>query len=317
MLLAGTILSLSITSYSQDEEKTMQKNESIEHHHHQMKDVTIKKIGDDSTVVYIHKKCPGHDMMWDRNRDWDHFPGKHCPFACNNGKYNGHWAGVELGWNGFVNSNLKMDYPGYEFMDMNVARSMMVNLNPFELNLNLVKNHFGFTSGLGFQLDNYFLTGSYFLVKDSAKLTAYKIYDDKGNQVVLERNKLFEAWMNIPLLFEFQTNSQMKRNSFHFTAGVIGGIRIGAYQKEVYKNWNQMFYLKDENGRTVGTFYNDDKYTRQHGVFHLQNFKLDATVRIGWSFLNFFGTYSLTPMFFKNQGPEVYPWTMGITLLGW
>ena len=44
-------------------------------------------------------------------------------------------------------------------------------------------------------------------------------------------------------------------------------------------------------------------------------FKFDATVRIGWSFLNLFATYSVNTMFKKNEGPEIYPWTAGITLM--
>ncbi len=105
-------------------------------------------------------------------------------------------------------------------------------------------------------------------------------------------------------------------NSFHVTLGVIGGLRIGSYTKQTFDTWNQFYYLKD-NGKDVASFYTDDKYVRDHGVYHQNNFKLDATARIGWSFLNFFATYSITPMFMKDRGPELYPWTVGITLVGW
>jgi len=61
----------------------------------------------------------------------------------------------------------------------------------------------------------------------------------------------------------------------------------------------------------------DDHPTRTKDQYHLNPFKLDATMRIGWSFLNFYATYSITPMFQKDQGPQLYPWAAGITLLGW
>ena len=49
--------------------------------------------------------------------------------------------------------------------------------------------------------------------------------------------------------------------------------------------------------------------------FHMQPFKFDATVRIGWGFVNLYATYSINQMFKKDKGPEVYPWTIGITFV--
>jgi hypothetical protein len=268
-----------------------------------MKGMKVENMGGDSTLIIIHKN------------EWGHCPMKH-PFWCHKGKYNGHWAGVDFGWNGYVDRDFNMDFDKTPYMNMNVARSMMVNLNPFELNVNLAKQHFGFTTGLGFQLSNYYFTGNSKLIDDSAKLVAYPVYDEKGNPVDLKVNKLFTAWLTLPILFEYQTNGGMRMNSFHFTLGVVGGLRIGSYTKQTFDTWNQFYYLKD-NGKDVVSFYTDDKFVRDHEAYHQNNFKLDATARIGWSFLNFFATYSITPMFTKDRGPELYPWTVGISLIGW
>lgn len=301
ILLAGIFLFCMNGLYAQNEENEGKEKEH-KHHNYEMKGMSIEDHGDSTTVITIHKN------------DWD-WPMKHH-FCWKKHKYNGHWAGVDFGWNGYVNRDFKMDFPDYPFMDMNVARSLMVNLNPFELNLNLAKQHFGFTTGLGFQLSNYYFTGNDKMLGDSAKLVAYPIYDDKGNPVDLKVNKLFTAWLTLPVLFEYQTNRGMRLNSFHVTLGVIGALRIGSYTKQTFHTWNQFYYLRDE-GKDFASFYTDKKFVRDHGVFHQNNFKLDATLRIGWSFLNFFGTYSLTPMFKKDHGPELYPWTLGITLVGW
>jgi len=296
ILISGVLMSSGFKGFTQDEHK--------EEHH--MKGVKIEKKGDDSVVISINK------------HDFDHFPMDGGPFCCKKHKFNGHWAGIELGWNGYVNSDFNMDFTSsQQYLNMNVARSMMVNFNPFEINLNLVKNHFGFISGLGFQFNNYYFTQNYQLNEDSSLLLAYKVYDDNGNPVDLKVNKLTVCWLNLPILFEYQTNNKMRVNSFHFTAGVIGGLRIGSYQKQEFDTWNTFYYLKDANSKTVGSFYADKKYIRSKGAYYLNNFKLDATARIGWSFLNFFATYSLTPMFQQNHAPELYPWSVGITLVGW
>jgi hypothetical protein len=294
---------------------TAQDKESGGHHTHSGNDTTefmhggvkIQSIGEDSMVIYVKKKHIDHF-------DMNTFP---CMW-CKKEKYNGHWAGVEIGINGYATPDFNMNFPPSEqYMNMNTARSIVVNLNIFELNLNLVKKHFGLTSGLGFQLNNYYFTGSYMLIPDSSSLVAYQVVDQNGTPANLKVNKLFVSWLNLPVLFEYQTNSYRKINSFHVGIGVVGGVRISSYTKQTYTDYNMNYYLVDQSGNRVATFYLDDAKTRKHDSYHLSPFKLDATLRIGWSHLNLWGTYALTPMFQKNQGPELYTWNVGLTLLGW
>lgn len=301
VLMAGL---MSLTGFTQ---------EKSEHRHHSsddstrtiMQGVTVKKIGKDSMVVYVRTK---------EMKKWDEFP----PFPmCRKGKYNGHWAGVELGINGYVNENFNMNFEKYPYMNMNTARSMVVNLNPFEFNVNIAKNKFGFTSGLGFQLSNYYFTGNYVWIGDSTQLMAYQVKDVNNNYVGLKQDKLFVSYLNIPLLFEFQTNPKRNLKAFHVSVGVIGGVRICSYSKQKYNSIDQTYYLVDDKGGRVASYYVSDNVVRSYGAYHLSPFKLDASFRIGWSFLNLFATYSLTPMFQNNQGPKLYPFTVGITLLGW
>ena len=193
----------------------------------------------------------------------------------------------------------------------------MVNINPFEFNFNLARNHFGITSGVGFSLNNYYFSNSIMLIQDSMKLVAYNIVDQNGKPADMKVNKLYVSWLNVPVLFEYQTNSKMRLNSFHFTLGVIGGVRIGSYTKQEYYARNTDYFLKDDNGKTVATFNSGEKPFRERGQYHMNTFKAEATARIGWSFLNLWTTYSLTPMYQKDQGPVLHPWTVGLTLIGW
>jgi len=270
-----------------------------------MKNMTIEHHGTDTTYIIIHHG--NHDRGME-----------HWPMMCRKGKYNGHWAGVDFGWNGYVNSNFNMSFPANQkYLDLNSSRSMTVNLNPVELNLNIAKNHFGLTSGLGFTFNNYFFSNSTLLVHDSSTLMAYRLVDQNGNKADMKVNKLTVVWLTVPVLFEYQTNSGIKWNSFHLTAGVVGGVRICAYTKQQFYSRYTTYYMQDDNGMNIGSVYVDNKFTRTHSQYHLNPFKLDATVRIGWSFLNFFANYSVTQMFQKNEGPELYPWAIGITLCGW
>ncbi len=248
----------------------------------------------------------------------DDFSMEDFPFCKNKNKYNGHWAGFELGVSGYVTPDFDMNFnPDYPYMNMNTARSITVNINPFELNLNLYKNKIGFTTGLGFQISNYYFTDNYVMLQDSSTLVAFKVEDSQGNPVKLKVNKLVTSYLNLPIFFEYQTNPYRRLSSFHVTLGVIAGVRIGSYTKQVYENEGEAYSLVDEQGNKVADYEVEHHSVQDRGAFHLSPFKLDAAFRVGWSHLNLFSTYSLTQMFQKDQGPELYPFTVGITLLGW
>jgi len=246
------------------------------------------------------------------------FDPENFPFCSHHSKFNGHWAGIELGISGYTTPDFDMNFsPAHPYMNMNTARSFTVNINPFDMNVNLCHNHFGFTSGLGLQISNYYFTGNYIMLKDSAELVAYKVQDEDGKDVELDVNKMVITHITLPLLFEYQTNPYRKLNSFHVTLGVVAGLRIGSYTKQEYEDKSGKYFLVDETGRQVASYELDHRMVRDHGSYHLNPVKLDAAFRIGWSHVNLFSTYSLIPMFQKNQGPELYPFTIGITLLGW
>jgi len=304
-LLLSLLIVLFFTPSSQAQSDSITKEKTHRgHKDFYMNNIRVQHHGKDTTIVIIH-----HDHHSDMGR---------CPFMSRKGKYNGHWAGIELGWNGYVNDSHNMTFPSNQkYLDLNTSRSMTVNLNPVELNLNLVKNHFGLTSGLGFTFNNYYFSNSTLLIHDSATLVAYKLVDQNGVKADMKVNKLTVVWLTVPLLLEYQTNSGIRWNSFHFSLGVIGGVRLCAYTKQQFYSRYTTYYLQDDNGQNIGSVYVDNRYTRTQSQYHLNPFKLDATMRIGWSFLNIFVNYSVTEMFQKDQGPILYPWAVGITLCGW
>jgi hypothetical protein len=54
---------------------------------------------------------------------------------CKPSRFNGHWAGFEMGLNGYVNSDFNMSFPkSSEYLDLNMAKSVSVYVNFFEQN---------------------------------------------------------------------------------------------------------------------------------------------------------------------------------------
>jgi len=147
LLAVFVVLLFAASSFAQDEGKE-KSDEHKEHKEFMMNNFEVEHHGQDTTVVIIHHNGHNHEMG-------------HCPFWCRKDKFNGHWAGFDLGWNGYVNSNFNTEFPPNEkYMDLNTARSMTVDINPFELNLNIAKNHFGLTSGLGMTFNNYYFSNN-------------------------------------------------------------------------------------------------------------------------------------------------------------
>lgn len=205
-----------------------------------------------------------------------------------NKSFDGHWGGFGLGVNSFT-TDLPEDYG---FMDLNLKKSINVQLNLVEVNMNIIKENVGIVSGLGLEYSNYRFDDN--VVLEMGDKNIINGIDDKN----YNKSKLVVNYLNLPLLLEYQTNNKDNKNSFHITTGLVGGMRIGTHTKMVYNDGGKE---KDK--------VKDDFYTNP--------FKLDATVRMGWSKLNLYSTYSLIPLFKDNKGPEVYPFVIGISLSSW
>jgi hypothetical protein len=237
---------------------------------------------------------------------------------CKKIKFNGHWAGFELGLNGYFMPDFKMSFPKEtEYMDLRTTKSWAVHLNFYEQNIALSKNKkWGMVTGLGLNWNNYRFSMDTRLNSDSSELIGYV---DKG--ISIRKSKLTALYFDIPLLFEFQTNSYMKKNSFHFATGMIMGVRLSSHTKKYYDEWNKDFevtqyYPDSDSYETVYTATSPDyAKAKDFDDFYMNPFKWDATARIGWGFINLFATYSVNTLFKKDKGPELYPWTVGITLV--
>jgi len=212
---------------------------------------------------------------------------KHTHFK--KAKFKGHWDGVELGVNGFLNSDKAIDFPaGYDFMDLNYAKSMAFSLNFLEQNINLINQHLGLVTGMGITWNNYRFDKNVVLTDDGE----FDGYFDNDPSKDYSKSKLVVSYLRVPLMLEYQTNSKANLNSFHISGGVVGALRLGSHSKVIY------------NGSK----------SKDKSDFYINPFKVDAIAKIGWGVINLYGTYSLTEMFRNNKGPEVYPFEIGISL---
>jgi hypothetical protein len=235
-------------------------------------------------------------------------------------RFNGHWAGVDLGFNGLLTPDFNMSYPKeYAYLDLRMEKSINVNVNFYEQNVAFNKaGTFGMVSGLGFTWNNYRFANNAFITPDSSVLKGFYM-----DNISVRKSKITNLYLTLPLMFEVQTKAYRTRDKMHFAAGVVGGWRIRTHSKIYYEEANKEFILRDPvsgveyAGLEKSPGKNSRNIDKNYDSFHMRPFKLDASVRAGWGVINLFANYSLTSLFINDRGPELYPFAVGITLTGW
>lgn len=207
--------------------------------------------------------------------------------------FSGHWAGIDLGFNAFLNP----DYSGYdsEFMKNDILRSNSVHLNLIQQSIGLQRNrnNFGLVTGVGLLYQYYRLNDSTTIEKTEDEVIVPKEFGISEKQ----KSKLFLLSVTVPVLLEIQIPINNYRNRLYFSSGMYFSYRIASYTKIKYRTEQKQKLTVTDN-------------------YSLQNFKYGIMARTGYRWINFFAMYELTPFFEKDKGPELTPFTFGITLLG-
>lgn len=233
-------------------------------------------------------------------------------------KFNGHWGGVGIGINGYVNDQYSYELPAeYEFMDLLWQKSVNVDLNIYEQNINLSPNkNIGLVTGVGYSIYNYAFTKSYTVMQDSNNFSG--AYNQSIN---VRKSKIVTNFITVPVLFEIQDKnpSPLTRNRWHVNIGAIFGVRVHAHQKTYFEETNKDYNLTDPVSGDVIALATapSNNIAKVRDDFYLRPFKVDASLRAGWGWINLYANVSLTEMFSKNKGPQLYPFSVGIMLTSW
>ena len=200
------------------------------------------------------------------------------------------WNGIDLGVNGILNedygSNLSDD-PILGMLEPKLGSSRYIALNTAQIKGRLVKDHVGIVTGLTIQSYNWKFSGS-----NELDLLGDTMIVPTGDKNV-SKNKLRATYIGIPVLLEFNTSLDPKK-AFHITAGVVGKVRIGNMYKQKYS----------EDG--------NDRKDAFKGDLGLNRWAADATLRIGYRKLTFFGQVGLLPLFDNDNTQDVYPFAVGL-----
>ncbi len=209
-------------------------------------------------------------------------------------RFKGHWSGFELGINNYLNSDFSTSLdPSMYFMELRSSKSINVNINFLQYDFNIAGDNFGFLTGMGFEFNHYRFKNNTTIEVIAGSIAGIEIMTPG-----VLKTKLTTTYLTVPLLLEYQTPQISRRQRIHLSAGLIGGVKLGAYTKVVSR----------EAGNRNKERVRDD--------FYLNPFRYGLTFRAGFGHLNLYANYYLTPLFAKGKGPELYPFSIGLSLIG-
>ncbi len=200
--------------------------------------------------------------------------------------------GMDFGFNMFVNE----DYSGYdsEFMENDVFRSNTTYINFIQQSIGFQKarNTIGMVTGLGLHLQSYRLDDNTTIYKDgNGVIHPEELYFDNN-----QKSKLSLVSLAVPLLVEFQIPVNHFDNRMYVSAGLVGSVRLHSHTKIKYKAERR------EKLKVVEDF-------------SIHRFNYSVMVKAGSRWLNVFATCDLVPLFKADKGPEITPFSFGVTLL--
>jgi hypothetical protein len=242
-------------------------------------DMKIIVIDDENNII---KDTSFKDIFDDKDK-----------FHSEENKGNKVWAGLDLGVNGYVNSNRQtLVPPAYNYLDLDYTRSYTFSFNFMEHDIKIIDEYVKITTGLGVEWKKFAFSENTRLNSGGPILTGAV---DTVQSFV--KTKLSLAYINLPLLLTFNTDKHRKKGG-QLAAGVIFGYKAGERTKIVYE---------DANGKK-----NKDI---ARGDYHTNPFNYELTARLSYNKFRIFATYNLNSLFVDGEGPELYPFSIGLTLL--
>ncbi len=204
-------------------------------------------------------------------------------------KFKGHWVGLEFGFSNYLNSSNQLALPtGGEFMELNPEKSWSFALNPLQQSIPFSR-HIGLVTGLGFEWSYYNLKQNVDLSSPSGIIVPTEVADKTYTKNVLQT-----AYFNVPLLLEFQIPTNKDKNRVSLAFGIIGSVKLMDRFKKVY----------EDNGNRLKYKIRED--------YNVAPYKYSLTARVGYKRLQLYANYNMVSLFQPNQGPELYPITVGI-----
>lgn len=163
---------------------------------------------------------------------------------------------------------------------------------------------FSVALGPGIGVDNMFFEKTTVTITNHLKPLEFKDLADTNH---FNKYKLVNAFAELPLELRFVLNPENTNKSFKVALGAKFGFGVSAHTKG--KEW------KDKNGHVI-TGFSDNFIQKNKDKYFFNNNRLQGTFRVGYGFISAFATYQFNSLIKEGLGPQVKPWSIGVTISG-
>lgn len=153
--------------------------------------------------------------------------------------------------------------------------------------------------GPGIATDHILFRKTYVGIKD---LTNSIHFTNQADTNHFKKTKLATAYLEAPIELRFSANPETGKG-FKGAIGIKIGTLINAHTR------NTKF--EDKNGNAL-----NDYVMKESSKRFLNKNRISAQARLGYGHFTLYGSYQLTTLFRDGAGPQVRPFSIGLTLSG-
>jgi hypothetical protein len=245
-------------------------------------DTTRFKIGTTEFIII------DNDTMRVDEGDMEDPDGNKTPKKVDKGDLT-YWSGFEVGVNVLMNNQFEPNF-NESHLEIDPANSFVYHFNLLEFRLPFGTDHVGLVSGIGFTNSRFGFKDNYTRLGATADSTFG--FADSSLVSGFNKNQLRVNYFNVPLLLQFNTSKNPKKN-FHIAVGAIGGVRIGS------------------NVRYKYDVFGGEAKDKVKGRYNLNPFHASLTARIGYRNFGLFANYDMLPLFETSKSRVAKPISFG------
>jgi hypothetical protein len=161
----------------------------------------------------------------------------------------------------------------------------------------IAKSNFSFAAGLGVGTSNIYFDDQLLVLNNPSGIATFRNVDSGGVNIY-KKSKLTTAYLEAPFELRFFGDKYNRNRGFKMAIGARVGMLINAHTK----NKNSL------SGPVITEKVSSKSY--------FQTWRIAPTFRVGWGNFSLYGSMNITQLFNSGQGPEVYPYSIGLCITG-
>ena len=154
--------------------------------------------------------------------------------------------------------------------------------------------------GVGVGSDNIFFSRKQVDLKSTSTRLPFTKLDSSNH---FKKYKLTTIFAEAPVELRYNTNPENSDKSFKVAIGAKVGTLLSAHTKGKT--------LVDKSGNTINSYI-----AKENNKKFINSTRLAATARIGYGIFSIYGSYQITTFLKDGTGPDIRPYTFGITISG-